>query len=115
MRSGLSLSGRSPKRYLLLAFLIPFILVGLGWIALEVHPFGTRQILVTDFWHQYYPFLCIIQEKLKMGRLCCIPGSLAWGRILRHDGILYCESIESFNAARAGFHAARYCHLISID
>lgn len=67
MRSGLSLSGRSPKRYLLLAFLIPFILVGLGWIALEVHPFGTRQILVTDFWHQYYPFLCIIQEKLKNG------------------------------------------------
>lgn len=67
MRSGLSLSGRSPKRYLLLAFLIPFILVGLGWIALEVHPFGTRQILVTDFWHQYYPFLCIMQEKLKNG------------------------------------------------
>lgn len=67
MKSGISLSGRSPKRYLLFAFLMPFILVGLGWIALEVHPFGTRQILVTDFWHQYYPFLCIMQEKLKNG------------------------------------------------
>jgi uncharacterized membrane protein YfhO len=41
--------------------------MGLGWIALEVHPFGTRQLLVTDFWHQYYPFLCIMQEKLKHG------------------------------------------------
>ena len=66
MRSGLLASNRNnPKRYLLLSVLLPMLLVAVGWIVLEVHPFGTRQILVTDFWHQYYPFLCILQEKLK--------------------------------------------------
>ena len=68
MRSGLLASNRNnPKRYLLLSMLLPMLLVAVGWIVLEVHPFGTRQILVTDFWHQYYPFLCILQEKLKHG------------------------------------------------
>ena len=68
MRSGLLASNRNnPKRYLLLSVLLPMLLVAVGWIVLEVHPFGTRQILVTDFWHQYYPFLCILQEKLKHG------------------------------------------------
>ena len=52
---------------MLLSMLLPMLLVAVGWIVLEVHPFGTRQILVTDFWHQYYPFLCILQEKLKHG------------------------------------------------
>ena len=68
MRSGLLASTQNnPKRYLLLSMLLPMLLVAVGWIVLEVHPFGTRQILVTDFWHQYYPFLCILQEKLKHG------------------------------------------------
>lgn len=68
MRSGLLTSNQNnPKRYLLLSVLLPMLLVAVGWIVLEVHPFGTRQILVTDFWHQYYPFLCILQEKLKHG------------------------------------------------
>ena len=52
MRSGLLASNRNnPKRYLLLSMLLPMLLVAVGWIVLEVHPFGTRQILVTDFWH----------------------------------------------------------------
>ena len=50
MRSGLLASNRNnPKRYLLLSVLLPMLLVAVGWIVLEVHPFGTRQILVTDF------------------------------------------------------------------
>ena len=43
MRSGLLASNRNnPKRYLLLSVLLPMLLVAVGWIVLEVHPFGTR-------------------------------------------------------------------------
>lgn len=51
--------------YLLLSFFVPCILVGICWALLGVHPFGTRQILVTDFWHQYFPFANILHEKLQ--------------------------------------------------
>ncbi|MBQ8514930.1 MAG: YfhO family protein [Ruminococcus sp.] len=51
--------------YLLLSFFVPCILVGIGWMLLGVYPFGTGQILVTDFWHQYYPFANILHEKLQ--------------------------------------------------
>lgn len=37
-----------------------------------VSPFGTNQILATDLWHQYYPFLVDFQDKLQHG------GSLLW-------------------------------------
>jgi len=43
------------------------VLFGVCLILEEVHPFGTRQILVTDFWHQYYPFLRLLHEKLQNG------------------------------------------------
>lgn len=59
--------GRSAdtKRYLLLSFFVPCFLVGICWILQGVHPFGSRQILVTDFWHQYFPFANILHEKLQ--------------------------------------------------
>lgn len=43
--------------YLFLAFFIPFILKFLAFKVAGVSPFGTNQILVTDLWHQYYPFM----------------------------------------------------------
>lgn len=58
--------------YLFLAFFIPFILMFLAFKSAGVSPFGTNQILVTDLWHQYYPFLVDFQDKLKHG------GSLLW-------------------------------------
>lgn len=51
--------------YLLLSFFIPCILVGVCWAFIGVHPFGNRQILVTDFWHQYFPFANILHGKLQ--------------------------------------------------
>lgn len=51
--------------YLLLSFFVPCILVGICWAFLGVHPFGDRQILVTDFWHQYFPFANILHGKLQ--------------------------------------------------
>ncbi len=54
------------------AFFVPFLLM-YGFFAIaKVSPFGDQQILVTDLWHQYYPFLVDFQDKLQEG------GSLLW-------------------------------------
>lgn len=53
------------KLYLLLSFFAPCILVLICWIFQGVYPFGDNQILVTDFWHQYYPFANILHGKLQ--------------------------------------------------
>ena len=58
--------------YLFLAFFIPFILMFFALKVAGVSPFGTNQMLVTDLWHQYYPFLVDYQDKLQKG------GSLLW-------------------------------------
>ena len=58
--------------FVILAFLIPFLAVFIVMAAMGVSPFGTKQILVVDLWHQYYPFLVDFQSKLKEG------GSLFW-------------------------------------
>lgn len=52
---------------LLLSFLAPFLFLGVCFVAEGIHPFGDKQILVTDFWHQYYPFLKLLHEKLQSG------------------------------------------------
>lgn len=56
----------------ILAFFIPFALMYTCFAIMKVSPFGNNQILVTDLWHQYYPFLVDFQSKLKEG------GSLLW-------------------------------------
>lgn len=53
--------------YVWLAFLIPFALMVTAYGLMEVSPFGDKQILVTDNWHQYYPFLADMQHKLQNG------------------------------------------------
>lgn len=82
----------SENRYILLAFAIPFVLMSIAFGLMNVSPFGIintlvlkignlfnssipvnttlfgdKQILVTDLWHQYYPFLVDFQEKLQNG------------------------------------------------
>ncbi len=51
----------------ILALVIPFLLMGYAFKQEEIHPFGDRQFLVTDLWHQYYPFFQVLTEKLKHG------------------------------------------------
>ena len=58
--------------YLGLAFFIPFILMLFAFAVAKISPFGQNQILVTDSWHQYYPFLVDYHDKLRTG------GSLLW-------------------------------------
>lgn len=55
------------NRYILLSFLVPFVIMTVAFAAMGVSPFGDKQILVTDLWHQYFPFLADFQEKLKTG------------------------------------------------
>lgn len=58
---------QNTKCWLLLSFCTPVVIMALGFALQEVFPFGDRQILVTDFWHQYYPFLRLLHEKLQHG------------------------------------------------
>ena len=57
----------SKNMFIVLAFVIPFVLMTAAFGVMKVSPFGDNQILVTDLWHQYYPFLADMQEKLKHG------------------------------------------------
>ena len=51
----------------LLSFFLPFFIVLISYIVAKVFPFGDRQILASDGWHQYYPFLLTLREKLLTG------------------------------------------------
>ena len=53
--------------YVILAFIVPFLLMYLAYAFHKCQPFGDQQILVTDLWHQYFPFLVDYQDKLKHG------------------------------------------------
>ena len=50
------------------AFLLPALVLYGVFVINGLHPLGNGQILVTDLWHQYYPFLCEMQEKLQTGQ-----------------------------------------------
>ena len=57
----------SRNLFIFLSFLIPFALMFIAFAVMGCRPFGDKQILVTDLWHQYYPFLVDFQDKLKHG------------------------------------------------
>lgn len=55
------------NRFIWIAFFVPFCIMGLSFILHEFFPFGDNQILVVDLWHQYFPFLMELREKLAHG------------------------------------------------
>ncbi len=55
------------QRFIILSFFVPFLIMGIAFASYKVYPFGDQQILVTDFWQQYYPFYCNFQSKLQEG------------------------------------------------
>jgi uncharacterized membrane protein YfhO len=57
----------SNNLFIILAFAVPFVLMTTAFALMKVSPFGDQQILVTDLWHQYFPFLVDLQDKLKNG------------------------------------------------
>ena len=54
-------------RFVLIAFMVPFFLMILAFYYSKFYPFGDNQIMVIDMWHQYFPFLKVMQEKLQTG------------------------------------------------
>ena len=60
-------STRQKRRYLALSFFVPFGVMLLCFILGGLWPFGDRQVLAHDMWHQYYPFFVSFREKLRSG------------------------------------------------
>ncbi|HPX93008.1 MAG TPA: YfhO family protein [Bacillota bacterium] len=55
------------KGLALMAFVIPFAVLGLAYGALQVFPFGGRHMLTVDLFHQYAPFLALLRNKILSG------------------------------------------------
>lgn len=51
----------------LLAFLVPFTILCVAFASAHIYPFGNKQVLAIDAWHQYYPFLTELRRKLRDG------------------------------------------------
>ncbi len=55
------------NRYIILSFSISFVLMIVAFALNGLFPFGNNQIMVIDSWHQYYPFLQELHQKLTTG------------------------------------------------
>lgn len=51
----------------IVSFAVPVMIMLFAFAQTGVHPFGDRQILVVDLWHQYFPFFRVEREKLLEG------------------------------------------------
>ena len=81
------------------SFVLPALALYVIFACYGVHPFGDRQIIVTDFWHQYYPFLCTLQEKLQAGESLLYAETIGLG--VNFWGLIayYCASPLNFLVA----------------
>jgi len=52
-------------RIVLLSFFIPVIILEIAYITREIYPFGNRNVLLIDLYHQYAPFLSDLQDRLR--------------------------------------------------
>lgn len=84
------------NRYILLSFVIPFIIMTVAFAVMGVSPFGDKQILVTDLWHQYFPFLADFQDKLKSGESLFYTWSVGAGTNYFALGSYYLASPMNF-------------------
>ncbi len=53
--------------YFLISFIVPASIMAFAMANFGIHPFGSKQMLVVDCWHQYYPFFRVVREKLLTG------------------------------------------------
>lgn len=63
-------TAQKPRRaglYYLLAFMLPALTMGAVFALWGVYPFGTQSILAVDLFHQYFPFLRLLQDTLREG------------------------------------------------
>lgn len=78
------------------AFLLPALVLYGVFVINGLHPFGNGQILVTDLWHQYYPFLCELQERLKEGQSLLYSENIGMGINFLALIAYYCASPLNF-------------------
>ena len=55
------------RKYLLLAFLLPFLGYTMVMLISQYTPFGSSSILYSDMYHQYYPFFVEFRDSLRSG------------------------------------------------
>ena len=60
-------SERPGRKFLALAFLLPFLGYSLVMLAGRFSPFGSSSILYSDMYHQYYPFFVEFRRVLRSG------------------------------------------------
>ncbi len=66
--TGRCLTNTSKDRLpLFLCFALPFFIAWVSYAVLGLYPFGDKQLLAHDEWHQYYPFFVSFREKLLDG------------------------------------------------
>ena len=53
--------------FVLLSFLVPAVIMAVLFALKSVFPFGNRMFLISDGWHQYFPFLTEYQHLIKEG------------------------------------------------
>ncbi len=53
--------------YFLISFIVSASIMTFAMANFGIHPFGKKQMLVVDCWHQYYPFFRVVREKLLTG------------------------------------------------
>ena len=53
--------------FVIIAFLLPMLIMAACFVVNKIAPFGTNMVMVSDAWHQYYPFLREYQSMLKEG------------------------------------------------
>ncbi|MDR2167743.1 MAG: YfhO family protein, partial [Clostridiales bacterium] len=91
------------RRLHVLSALIPMAIFAVMLGIMGIFPFGDRQILVVDAWHQYYPFISEFWHKLRGG------DSLLWSWTAGggHD---YLAHIGYYLASPFNFLAALFPH-----
>lgn len=55
------------NRIFVITFFVAFVVMMIAFAVNLMYPFGDRQILVIDAWHQYYPFLSEFHNKIQSG------------------------------------------------
>lgn len=66
--------------FVVLSFIIPFLIMLIVFIKAGMHPAGDNQILVIDCWHQYFPFISEMQDKLQNGGSLLYSLRSGWGQ-----------------------------------
>ena len=55
--------------FIILSFALPALILTVVFAIRSYYPFGNNMIMISDGWHQYYPFMAEYQQMLKEGTL----------------------------------------------